>query len=174
MTTPVFTPRPGLIGLTQVVGGVGIGIEIGQFLNGEGFRKWEHAFVTLPGGLILEAEPGGARIVPFHYTDVYWCHGLYKLLPPNTTDTEIAHVGESLKGVQYSFLDYDALFVHRLHIPVPGLQKYIADSGHQICSQMADEFYLRLRVHLFLDGRWPGYVTPMSLYNRDQELVRAA
>ncbi len=167
------TPFPaGLIGLTQVSGLVGAGIEIGMFLNGEGFRKWEHAFITLPGGLILEAEPGGAKIRPFHYSSVRWCYGLRKLLPPTTTDTEIAHIGESMKGIPYSFLDYDALVVHRLHIPVPGLKAYIGDTGHMICSQMADEFYLRLRAHIFRDGRWPGYVTPLSLYNRDVELTR--
>ncbi len=171
--TPRFTARPGLIGLTPIHGPVGVGIEIGEFLNGEGFRAWEHAFITLPGGLILEAEPGGARIVPLHYDNVYWCNGLYRLLPPEVTPDEIAHVGESLKGIKYSFLDYDALFLHRLRVPAPHLRHYIADSSHMICSQMADEFYLRLRARLFLDDRWAGDVTPMSLYNRDVQLLGA-
>lgn len=173
MTSPAV-PRAGLIGLTPISGGVGKLIEIGQFLNGNGFRRWEHAFVTLPGGLILEAEPGGSRIVPLAYTDVYWCHGLYRLLPPNTTDTEIAHIGESLKGIPYSFLDYLALAARRLHIADPALRRYIASEDHEICSQLSDNFYLRLGAHLFLDDRYPGDVTPMDLYNRDQELVRAA
>jgi hypothetical protein len=168
MTTPA--PPAGLIGLVPIAGDVGKLIEFGQWLNGDGFRKFEHAFVTLPGGLIIEAEPGGAVIVPLHYTGVYWCNGLYKLLPPNTTDTEIAHIGETLRGVPYSALDYFALVQHRLHLPEFGLQHFIGDSGHMICSQLADEFYLRLRAHIFLDGRWPGYVDPMALYNRDVEL----
>lgn len=170
---------PGMIGLTQISGDVGKGIEVGQFLNGEGFARWEHAFVVLPDGQILEAEPGGAVIVPMHYADenVYWCEGIYGLLPQRngrlvfpamTSDIMIAAL--ALKGVKYSFLDYAALSAHRLHIPAPGLQDYIASTGHMICSQLADEFYLRLGAHVFDDGRWPGYVTPASLYRRDLQL----
>ncbi len=169
MTTSA--PPAGLIGLVPVKGGVGKFIEFGQWINGDGFKAFEHAFITLPGGLILEAEPGGAVIRPLHYTTVHWCYGLYKLLPPHTTDTEIAHIGETLKGTPYSFLDYAEIFAHRVHLWTPWLKAQIATSGHQICSQMADEFYLRLRAHVFLDGRWPGYVTPLSLYNRDLELT---
>lgn len=66
--------EPGTIGLTLIEGIVGDLIEAGQFLNGEGLTRNEHAFTLLPGGMILEAEPGGARIVPYHYgTNVYWC-----------------------------------------------------------------------------------------------------
>ncbi len=168
MTTSV--PPAGLIGLVPVKGGVGKFIEFGQWINGDGFKPFEHAFVTLPGGLIIEAEPGGAAIRPLHYTGVYWCNGLYKLLPPHTTATEIAHIGETLKNTPYSFLDYEAIFIHRIHLDVPGLKTYIANSEHMICSQLADKFYLRLRAHLFLDDRWDGYVTPLRLYNRDLEL----
>lgn len=160
----------GIIGLTQVQGAVGAGIRFGQWLNGEGFDVWEHAFVTLPGGLILEAEPGGAVIRPFHYGSVYWCTAIYKLLPPGVTDEEFTRVGESLKGTPYSFLDYAALVAHRLHIWAPHLRKYIQTSQHEICSQLADDFYYRLGAHVFTDDRWAGDVTPASLFKRDQEL----
>ena len=159
-----------MIGLTHISGHVGAGIRVGQFLNGEGFSTWEHAFVYLPGGLILEAEPGGARIVPFNYADVYWCEGIFKLLPPTTNATELGHVAESLKGVPYSFLDYAALSAHRLHIPAPDLRRYISSTGHMICSQMADEFYIRLGAHIFVDHRWSGDVTPAGLWKRDMQL----
>lgn len=169
MTSPAGPPQPGMIGLTQISGEVGKGIEFGQWLNGEGFQKWEHAFVLLPGDLILEAEPGGARIVPLHYSDVYWCRGIYELLPQPPNQQQLGIIAAQFKGVPYSFLDYEALAAHRLHIPVPGLRDFIKDSGHEICSQMADDFYLRLGAHIFTD-RWTGDVTPASLYNRDQEL----
>jgi hypothetical protein len=165
-----IVPQVGMIGLTQISGQVGKTIKILQYLNGEGFHDWEHAFVMLPGGLILEAEPGGARIVPLHYSSVYWCTGIYKLLPPTTTATEISHVAESLKDIKYSFLDYAALSAHRLHIPAPHLRKYIGSTGHMICSQMADEMYIRLGAHIFTDKRWSGDVTPASLYTRDLQL----
>lgn len=159
-----------MIGLTHINGGVGRAIRFGQWLNGEGFATWEHAFIYLPGNLVLEAEPGGARIVPFTYSDVYWCTGIFKLLPPTTNPTELGHVAESLKGVPYSFLDYAALAAHRLKIPAPHLRAFIKDTGHMICSQLDDEFYKRLGARIFVDGRWSGDVTPASLYNRDRQL----
>lgn len=166
---------PGLIGLTQISGDVGKGIELGQWLNGEGFERWEHAFVVLPDGQILEAEPGGAVIVPMHYAEenVYWCDGLYKLLPPLLTNSDLLlnNTANDLKGIPYSFLDYAALAAHRLHIPAPQLRSYISSTGHMICSQMADEFYVRLGVHIFTDDRWNGDVTPAGLYKRDLQLV---
>jgi hypothetical protein len=182
-------PRPGTMGLTPIAGEVGRLIRLGQKLNGNGFSTWEHAFILLPGNQILEAEPGGARIVPLHYDDVYWCQGICQAYLPPVTNDVIMEVARSFEGVGYSFLDYAALTGHRLHIPDaavwpnrPGsdyprqsrltLQQFISDSGHQICSQMDDTFYLRLGAHVFNDGRWPGYVTPGALWKRDLELAR--
>lgn len=169
--------QPGTIGLTQISGEVGKAIEVGMFLNGEGFKRWEHAFVLLPDGQVLEAEPGGARIVPFTYTDVYWCRNLAGLLgvhgyPDGTLLNDLA---ESFKGVRYSFLDYLALAAKRLRLyPLYPLLKWrITSQKTLICSQLADLFYQKLGAQVFDDGRWNGDVTPMSLYRRDQELLRA-
>lgn len=165
---------PGMIGLTQISGKVGTGIKVGQFLNGEGFYSWEHAFTVLPGGLILEAEPGGAVIRPLHYAleNVYWCEGIYAASPTvrNAGSIWLVNEAEKLEGIGYSFLDYAALSAHRLHIPAPHLRAYISSTGHMICSQMADEFYLRLGAHIFDDERWAGDVTPAGLYRRDLQL----
>lgn len=171
----LFVPQPGMIGLTQISGNVGKMIELGQLLNGEGFENWEHAFVLLPGNQILEAEPGGALVRELHYDDVYWCTNIYKLIPAGlialrTFDTILNNTVEELKGIPYSFLDYAALAAHRLHVPAPHLRKYIQTSHHEICSQLADDFYWRLGVQIFTDGRWPGDVTPASLFRRDLEL----
>ena len=165
-------PAPGMIGLTTISGRVGTAIEFGQWLNGEGFQMWEHAFVLLPGGLCLEAEPGGARIVPMRYSTVYWCNGIYDASPTvkNAFSIVLDRTAENLKGIKYSFLDYAALSAHRLHIPAPHLREYIGDTGHMICSQLADEYYVRLGAHIFDDNRWPGDVTPAGLYKRDLQL----
>jgi hypothetical protein len=74
------------------------------------------------------------------------------------------------RGVGYSFLDYDAIAAHRLHLPVPGLRAYIGSTGHLICSQLCDQAYADVGAHLYADGRWPGYVTPLDLWNADQAL----
>lgn len=183
---PGFQPQPGLIGLTQIQGDVGKAIEFLQGLNGDGFSRWEHAVVLLPGNQILEAEPGGAVIRPLHYDDVYWCWNIYGLLPqvqairnvPGASEAlsasfylQLWTVARQLEGTPYSFLDYASLIAHRLHVPAPGLRDYIKDTGHQICSQLADDFYLRLGGHVFTNQRWAGDVTPGSLWRRDLELA---
>jgi hypothetical protein len=163
-------PKPGTIGLVKMGAPAAKWIRLGQILNGDGSEDLEHAFVLLPGGEIIEAEPGGARIVAPHYDDVYWCEGIARLLPAGAP---IARTANYLEGVPYSAADYAALVAHRLRIPVPGLRAYVASSGHMICSQLADELYQRLGVHIFRDGRWPGYVTPGMLYQRDQQRRKA-
>jgi len=161
-----------MIGLVPMSGAGGRLIRFGQWLNNDGFEDFEHAFVALPGNMIVEAEPGGARIVPLRYAGAYWCEGIYGLLAgvdPAVIDVK----ARQLKGVPYSWLDYGALFTHRLHVPVPGLRSYIADSGHLICSQLADLLYQRLGAQIFADNRWNGYVTPGALYKRDLQLREA-
>jgi hypothetical protein len=175
------SPPAGIIGLTSIHGNVGRLIEVGQWLNGSGFRQWEHAFVSLGGGRIAEAEPGGARAgLASEYRSVYWCHAIAALASPAQLQ-EIADAARKYTepgpwgkgGVPYSFLDYLALAQHRLRIPGPGLEDYIKSTNHQICSQLCDQAEQDAGVHLFTDGRWTGDVTPMDLYNLDVRLGRA-
>ena len=162
-------PLVGTIGLTQISGNVGKLIEVGQFLNGQGFKDWEHAFLLGPGNRILEAEPGGARLgTADEYKDVYWCNAIASQYTPENL-TAVWTGAQKYVGTGYSFLDYEALAMHRLHIPFPGLENYIKDSGHLICSQLCDQAYLDQGDHLFA-GVWQGYVTPLGLYNLDQRI----
>ncbi|MFE1764099.1 hypothetical protein ACWDBF_02150 [Streptomyces angustmyceticus] len=157
-------PLPGDIGLTRISGVTGTLIRVGQWINKDGFADYEHAFLVLPGDRLLEAEPGGARITPLAaYADadvLYVC-------PEHLTErqrTDICAAATRYVGVPYSFLDYLAIATHRFRLPVPGLRRYVASTRHMICSQLVDQCYLDGGVHLFADGRWPGYVTPMALY----------
>jgi uncharacterized protein YycO len=166
MTTP-SSPPIGLIGLTSISGDVGRLIRFGQWLNGDGFTTWEHAFISIGGGLIVEAEPGGARVAhASEYSTVHWCHGLASLA--NSIQLENTEVyAKHYVGVPYSFADYLALSAHRLHIPAPDLQRYISTSRHMICSQLVDACYAQSGIKLFKDGRWAGDVTPGDLYQLD-------
>jgi len=158
------SPQPGDIGLTSIQGPVGTLIRAGQWANGDGFGMFEHAFVVLPGGRLIEAMPGGARIVPLTESDQ---QPVMYVAPPGLTYAQrvmICEMAETYEGIPYSFLDYAALAARRLHIPAPGLRRYIASTRHMICSQLADQAYADAGVHLFDDGRWPGYVTPGSLH----------
>jgi len=158
------TPLPGDIGLTSIQGPVGALIRVGQWLNSDGFAAYEHAFVVLPGGRLIEAMPGGARIVPL--TEYDQRDVLYVALADLTYAQRvlIAETAESYEGVPYSAADYLALAAHRAHLPVPGLRRFVASTHHMICSQLADQAYADAGVQLFDDHRWPGYVTPGALF----------
>ncbi len=178
MTT--YQPPAGLIGLTSIHGNTGKSIEFGQWINGDGFKAWEHAFMALGDrDLIVEAEPGGARVAhAAKYETVYWCHNLHSLGTAEQHGNAAFYARRYTEagpwgphGVPYSFLDYGAVFLHRLHVPVPGLRKFIATGQHMICSQLVDRCDTRAGIEIFADRRWDGYVDPLSLYNRDIALA---
>ena len=136
-------------------------------------EQWDHAVICsrvddATGEVwIVEAQPGGAVEVPWHYDNcVYkWSMGHVDTPPAaGTAARKYAQAGPwGPRGVPYSFLDYGAIAMHALHLPAPGLKGYIASSSHQICSQLVDQSQLDSGKHLFSDGRWPGYVTPFDL-----------
>ncbi|HTI77440.1 MAG TPA: hypothetical protein VL634_20745, partial [Mycobacterium sp.] len=150
----------GDIGCTQIQGDVGRLIRFGQWLNGDGFADFEHAFVYLGNGQIIEAEPGGAREAEL---DEYDSRTIVWLRCPDQYRQAVTESAEALEGKPYSFLDYLALAAHRFHLPIPGLRHYIDSTGHLICSQLADRAAELGGWVLFADGRWPGYVTPADL-----------
>ena len=153
-------PQAGDFGLVSIPGKVGFLIRLGQWLNGNGFLNYEHAFVYVTPETILEAMPGGAIVSEAaKYASVRVSN------VPLTLQQRTAVVGRAweLKGTPYSFLDYFAIAAHRFKLPIPGLRKYIASTGHEICSQLVDDCYQSARVELFMDGRWDGYVTPAEL-----------
>jgi hypothetical protein len=164
-----ITVQPGDFAAVKVENAAGGLIHVGEILNGSGFRDYEHAifYVGGPQDLILEAEPGGAKLVPYHYDDtgVLWSTTNSKLDLGVAQRQQAAAIAARYTGVPYSFLDYAALAAHRLHIPAPNLKNYIADTGHMICSQLVDQCRLDMGNHLFNDGRWPGYVVPTALAN---------
>lgn len=168
------TSSPGRIGLVRIHGVPGSLIEFGQWLNGDGFTEWEHAFLDLGDGTVIEAEPGGARIRPlseYDDTEVYWCDAIYSQVSPAKRQL-IADEAKKLVGTPYSAADYFALAAHRLDLPVPGLKGYIQSSRHLICSQLVDLAYQLGGFQIFSDHRWDGYVTPGALYQADRVVYR--
>jgi hypothetical protein len=164
---------PGDFAVVPISGAGGKLVEFGEFLNGSGFTHYEHAEIYTGGatdkhpyGFTFGAYPGGADCKPLlcppqALPGALWSSGRITL-----TDQQRASVlaqCQALKGTPYSALDYFALAAHHLHLPVPGLEHYIQDTGHLICSQLVDQVYLQAGLHLFRDGRWPGYVTPADL-----------
>jgi hypothetical protein len=180
---PITLPKPGDFGLVRITGTAGALIRVGQYLNAVKFRTvfsrdlWrnvQHAFVVVDDDMVVEAEPGGARRVPlteYATESVIWSSW------PLSDDERKLIVAQAMNliGTPYSFLDYLSLTARRLHIPVPGLRRYIADTGHMICSQLTDEAYRRAKLNMFQDGRWAGDVDPLDLYPvRTGPLIAAA
>jgi hypothetical protein len=160
-----YQPRPGDIGLTQISGAGGKAIRLAQWLNGEGWDDYQHAFTvteyrageTRPW--IVEAMPGGAQ----HVRNWHDPSRTRWLICPEPYRSAVAASARGFVDVPYSEADYLALAAHRFHIPAPHLERYIKDSGHMICSQLCDTAAAEGGWHLFHDNRWPGYVTPLSL-----------
>lgn len=156
-------PRPGDFRVVPVGGWGGLGIEVGQFANGEGWTRHDHAEVYLGDGQTASAYPGGGGIRSYvEVAGAVWSSGVI----PLTDEQRIGIVGwcREHPDVGYSGLDYLALTLHRLGSGDPALRRYIASTGHMICSAYTDAAYNHGGgVHLFQDGRWEGYVTPAAL-----------
>jgi cell wall-associated NlpC family hydrolase len=159
----LVTPSPGDFGVVHMGGDAGKLIRFAQYLNGDGFADYEHAFVYVGNGQIVEAEPGGAKLVSIHYDNVLWSTGWYDLTDPQRV--LICGAAKRYVGTPYSAADYYALVAKRLNMGplIPGLRDYVASSGHMICSQLVDRCYQDGGKQLFKDGRWNGYVTPGAL-----------
>ncbi|WP_280696562.1 hypothetical protein [Kitasatospora sp. GP82] len=146
-------------------GQVGRLIRIGQWLNGGGFADFEHAFIYVGDGELVEAEPGGARLGPLAAYDgrpIRWSTSRFPL--SDEQRRAVVAAARGYIGVRYSAADYFALAAHHLHLPVGLLIKaYVASSRHMICSQLVDQCYRDAGIQLFTDSRWPGYVTPADL-----------
>lgn len=171
----ILLPEPGDICVCKINGAGGLAIDFAQWFNGaKAFSHWDHAMISLGGGLVLQAEPHGAQIV-LHKPQAgeLWSTGLPSLALSDAQKARVRDLGQLLEGTPYSALDYLALAGRRTHVPdwplwpqgghLVTLQAYIKAGGHQMCSQLADNFRLRLGSHLFSDGRWEGDVTPYDL-----------
>jgi hypothetical protein len=165
----IQTPLPGDFAVVPTTGDVGTLIRIGERLDGAPakFAQYQHAFIYVGSGNIVQAEPGGAQLtrLPGRFKNgvpgVMWSTGLFNL--GFTIRYDLCATAHGTVGTPYSALDYFALATHHWGIPTPGLQRFIATSRHMICSQLVDYCYATSGVHLFTDGRWPGYVTPADL-----------
>lgn len=169
--------KVGDIGLIKVRGFVGKLIRAMQWLNGSPWddSKFEHSFVVTDADRLwgFEAQPGGARF--FDIMATYGGEEIVWIRPANLTaqqQADLVQQADILKGTPYSFLDYSALLVHRLHLPLPGVRKYVNSSKHAICSQIISLLYQRIKVPLF-GGKWAGYVTPVDYYTTYKDKVVA-
>lgn len=167
---------PGDFCCVPVSGIVGKLISVGEWLNGDGFSKYDHAEIYVGNqvpdmspskyGYTFGAYPGGATYTPLScppekLPNALWSSGRIELT--DAQRSKIVSTCHDLEGTPYSAADYFALAEHRFHLPIPLLKNYVASSKHQICSQIVDYIYMKAGKNLFSDNRWPGYVTPADL-----------
>lgn len=160
--TPV--PQPGDFILTNIAGRGGRLITVGQFLNGTGFSKYEHAALCVGDGRVIEMAGYGIREdslekyqnIPHRYST-----GLIDLTVKERKDIILASRQYLAQKIGYSWPDYGALALRRFHIPAPHLKAYVESTGHMICSQLVAACY-RDGGHPLYD-HWTGYVTPGDL-----------
>lgn len=155
----------GDFGLVAMPGNVGLLVRIAQWMNGNGFANYQHAFLYIGDGYVIQAQPGGAVMTPVDkFTHVYWSTGVIALTSEQRA--MVSAKAHTYLGTPYSFLDYLALAAHRLRLPGSRLLKnYVSSSSHLICSQLVDQIHNDIGSHLFTDGRWPGYVDPLDLWH---------
>lgn len=178
----VAEPQPGDFCCVPISGAVGLGITIGQWLDGDRFQFYDHAEIYVgqpdadgPYGYTISAYPGvrtGRFALPCPAAELpgsLWSSGLISLTPAQRDG--IVAWATAHQDVHYSFLDYGALALHALHIPAPGLRSYIQSTGHMICSEFVDAGFTANGMHLFTDGRWEGYVKPGDLAKLLQALL---
>jgi uncharacterized protein YycO len=153
-------PKVGQFGVTRIKGVTGRLIELGQHLIGSGSR-YTHAFVVVADGWVVQAEPGGATLVPLS-SAVGGRDTVYSDLDL-TDDQRKAITTKAFRLVHtpYSYLDYLAIGVRRL-FGINALENYVEDTGHMICSQLVDDVFRSAGIELF-PGRIPGDVTPGDL-----------
>lgn len=169
-------PRPGEIGFTWISGWTGFWVSFGQWLAGDGgLWPWTrhkkklprgfptHVFQVLEDGVIIEAQPGGARVG--HVSQYKDRAVLYSNLP--LTDEQramVSAVALKYEGVPYNFLAYVYLALWRFGIRPKWLQRKVQSMRNMICSQMVDKIQEEIGMNLFTDQRLNQDVIPGDLF----------
>ena len=130
---------------------------------------------ALHGPKIVQAMPHGAEEIEI--SEEHWTPDYIYLRPAYGNAPTYRHGGDFVAacarryiGTPYSFADYVALAGWHFGIKNGPVRRYVTSSGHQICSQLADQALADAGFHVFDDGRLSQDVTPSALYSRLLEL----
>lgn len=155
-----MVPEPGTFGLVRTPGYVGRLIDAGQRLVGSG-SYYTHAFVVVGHGLAVQSQASGAELTTLERVTSNRTAAYSPLALTDDQRIDICGEAVALVGTPYGYLDYLAIGMARL-MHVDTLERYVATTGHMICSQLVDEVYRRAGIDLFPD-RINGDVTPGDL-----------
>lgn len=127
--------------------------------------RYNHAFIVGPNGLLVEADPAGAR---FSHIMAYpnARYNTNMVLDGATRQRiwdEAALIARN--KVPYNWLDVFALGLKTLHVNLAWVDDRIQRSDRLQCAQLVDMTYESASVTLFDDGRLPQAVRPVDLGN---------
>lgn len=154
-------PRIGSYGVTATKGWVAWGIRLLTF------SRYNHAFIVGPSGLIVEAQPGGARIGHIsQYPNARY--NIHDQIPDDVRQdiwrTALGFTtANNGRGIGYGWLDDAALFFRFFGIWIPWINERIARQDRLQCAQLVDLAYSRCGQTLFDNGREPLAVDPGDL-----------
>lgn len=154
-----YEPLPGDYGVCRTHGIVGFLIQLGTL------TKYNHAFIYLGDGQIIEATPRrGVIISPVtNYTNIAW-----NMHEPKTDEqrTELVRTALTHLGDHYSFLAFLAIGMRILHIRSPKWMKdRLTKSKNEICSELVARDYRACG--FFVEGQRPDfYISPSDLIYR--------
>lgn len=159
-------PRPGDFFLSPVSGWAGLGIHIGQTIALRPCR-YGHAGIVAYDGTVIQAMLSGAERAPL--SSLAKGTIFSTRIPTSAAQrARVVKAAETFLGpppVGYGWWDYGSLALLHLGVRLPVVADYVASLGTVICSQLVDAAFVLALLQLFADGRRPGDVMPVSLWD---------
>jgi hypothetical protein len=164
------TPQPGDYGVERTRGLAAWAIRVATR------SKFNHAFVVVRDGNVVEASTKGAICRPLGVRNAIYSSDAIELAPSERSD--IVNAAMYLVGTPYSWLDIVSIGLLQYGIKPGWVRVRVQRLDQLICSQlvdlafsgMSDRQYLRMQraheVHLFADRRLSMDVTPGDLAKR--------
>jgi hypothetical protein len=153
-----YQPQPGDYGIVKTNGIIGRLIRIGTT------SRWNHAFIYVGEGVIVEANPTGVALSPVaKYPRIAWNHH------EELTDEQrkiIVDTAVDQVGLPYDFMDIVALLlrIFGLKVPIYKLFKVLARRKSWFCSELVTHCYNKANLKLINSPEY--LVTPGDLAER--------
>lgn len=125
---------------------------------------YDYGTVGVPPTRCVEAAPSGARLTSADYGDDKILVSNFALTPSQRY--ALCEVARGLIGTPYGWEDIVSIGALQYGIKPDFIRDRVENSSYLICSQLVDEVYRRVGLHLFADGRLPMDVTPGDLGRR--------
>ena len=146
-----YQPRIGDYGVVKTNGWLGLIIRIGTV------SRWNHAFIYIGDGKIVEANPTGVEVSELRYEKVAWNNH------EEMTDEQremIVKLSLDQVGRVYSFLTIALIILRILGMKILANSKFLlkaAEKDGYICSELVSECYFGAGVNLLPNK--PDYTT---------------